>query len=105
MASDLHVYKALTEAGVKPDAARRVERAIESAIASGHEAMRREMAASLMTKADGVVLKADLQKSIADLKKSIADLKKSIADETWKQITFVVAANVMMMLAASKLIT
>lgn len=98
MASDLHVYKALTEAGVKPDAARRVERAIESAIASGHEAMRREMAASLMTKADGVVLKADLQKSIADL-------KKSIADETWKQITFVVAANVMMMLAASKLIT
>lgn len=98
MASDLHVYKALTEAGVKPDAARRLERAIESAIASGHEAMRREMAASLMTKADGVVLKADLQKSIADL-------KKSIADETWKQITFVVAANVMMMLAASKLIT
>lgn len=112
MTIELSVYEALTDVGVKPDAARRVERQIESAIASGQEAMRREMTDQLMTKADGAGLKADLQKGIAEMQKSIADMQKSltdvqngITDLTWKLVTFVVAANGMMMLAASKLIT
>lgn len=96
MTIELSVYEALTDVGVKPDAARRVERQIESAIASGQEAMRREVTDQLMTKADGAGLKADLQKGIAEMQKSIADL-------TWKLVTFVVAANGMM-LAAFKLI-
>ena len=96
MTIELSVYEALTDVGVKPDAARRVERQIESAIASGQEAMRREMTDQLMTKADGAGLKADLQKGIAEMQKSITDL-------TWKLVTFVVAANGMM-LAAFKLI-
>ena len=39
----LSMYEALTDAGVKPDAARKVEREVEAAIQAGHEAMRAEM--------------------------------------------------------------
>ena len=49
----LSMYEALTEAGVKPDAARQVERQVEAAIQAGQDAVRAEMREQLMTKADG----------------------------------------------------
>lgn len=43
MPIELSLYEALTEAGVKPDSARRVERQVEAAIVRGQEAVRAEM--------------------------------------------------------------
>ena len=87
-AIQIDLYEALTEAGVKPDAARRVERQVELAIVSGHEAVRSDMLDRLMTKEDGLKLRAELKQDIADLrtelKQDIAglrtELKQDIAD-------------------------
>ncbi len=68
----LSMYEALTEAGVKPDAARQVERQVEAAIQAGQDAVRAEMREQLMTKADGEsVLRAEI---MTELHKLINDL-------------------------------
>ena len=72
-AIQIDLYEALTEAGVKPDAARRVERQVELAIVSGHEAVRSDMLDRLMTKEDGLKLRAELKQDMADLR---AELKQ-----------------------------
>ena len=76
-AIQIDLYEALTEAGVKPDAARRVERQVELAIVSGHEAVRSDMLDRLMTKEDGLKLRAELKQDMADLR---TELKQDIAD-------------------------
>jgi signal recognition particle GTPase len=83
MPIELSLYEALTEAGVKPDAARRVERQLETAIAKGQEAVRAEVHEQLMTKADGVVLKNEIK----------AELHKAMGELTWKMATLVIGAN------------
>lgn len=84
---DLKLFEALTEAGVKPETARRVEKNIESAILSGQEAvrteLRTEMFEHLLTKTDGVQIENRLL--------------KSINENTWKIVAFVVAANSLML--------
>jgi len=85
MPIELSLYEALTEAGVKPDSARRVERQVEAAIVRGQEAVRAEMHDQLMTKADGIDLRADMH--------------KALNEQTWKLVTFVVAANGIMLAA------
>lgn len=97
MIVELAIYEALTEAGVKPETARRVERNLEAAFVRSQEFTRKEMTETLMTKGDGANLKADLQKSISDMQKSISDVQKSITDNNWKIVTFVVAANGLML--------
>jgi DnaJ-domain-containing protein 1 len=94
MPIELSLYEALTEAGVKPDAARRVERQLETAIAKGQEAVRAEMHEQVMTKADGVVLKNEIKADIAALE---ARLHKSLTEQTWKMMAFMFAVNGMLM--------
>ena len=79
----LSMYEALTEAGVKPDAARKVERQLESAIQAGQDAVRAEMREQLMTKADGESIKAEVL--------------KALNEQTWKLVGFVVVANGIML--------
>ena len=79
----LSMYEALTEAGVKPDAARKVERQLESAIQAGQDAVRAEMRGQLMTKADGESIKAEVL--------------KALNEQTWKLVGFVVVANGIML--------
>ena len=87
-AIQIDLYEALTEAGVKPDAARRVERQVELAIVSGHEAVRSDMLDRLMTQEDGLKLRAELKQDIADLRAELKqdtttlrnELKQDIAD-------------------------
>ena len=96
MPIELSLYEALTEAGVKPDSARRVERQVEAAITQGQEAVRAEMHDQLMTKADGVELRNEFKQDIAALR---TDIHKALNDQTWKLVTFVVAANGIMLAA------
>lgn len=96
MPIELSLYEALTEAGVKPDSARRVERQVEAAITKGQEAVRAEMHDQLMTKADGVELRNEFKQDIAALR---TDMHKALNDQTWKLVTFVVAANGIMLAA------
>jgi len=103
MPIELSLYEALTEAGVKPDSARRVERQVEAAITMGQEAVRAEMHDQLMTKANGVELRNDIVKVRNDLQQEVAalrsDMHKALNEQTWKLVTFVVAANGIMLAA------
>lgn len=90
MPIELSLYEALTEVGVKPDSARRVERQVEAAITRGQEAVRAEMHDQLMTKADGLLIKNE----IASLE---SRFHKALNEQTWKLVTFVVAANGIML--------
>jgi hypothetical protein len=87
MAIQLDLFEALTEAGVKPEAARRVEKSIETAILASQEAirveMRTEMFEHLLTKTDGVQIENRLL--------------KAFNENTWKIVAFVVAANSLML--------
>lgn len=90
MVIEIHMYEALTEAGVKPDTARKVERQVEAAIAAGQEAVRAEVHEKLMTKADGVQLKSELKADMAEME---SRLLRAMNDQTWKLVSFVVVAN------------
>lgn len=93
----LSMYEALTEAGVKPDAARKVEREFEAAIQVSQDAVRAEMREHLMTKADGADMKAELKADIASVREEISGLRsemlKALNEQTWKLVSFVVVAN------------
>lgn len=86
----LSMYEALTEAGVKPDTARKVEREVEAAIQAGQDGVRAEMREQLMTKADGQQLKSELKQEIAELR---SDVLKALNEQTWRLVGFVVVAN------------
>ncbi|MDH0051298.1 hypothetical protein [Comamonas terrigena] len=90
MPIELSVYEALTSAGVPPDKARVVERQLESAIQSGHDAIRAEWRDQLMTKADGQQLKADTLKAISDLQRWIITAFLGVAGLTTVLVTAVV---------------
>lgn len=107
MTIDLQLFEALTEIGIKPDSAKRVERQVELAIAQGHKAIRdeiREQQAGLMSKHDGLELKAELKQDIAEVRREISDVRQEISeakadfskamnDQTWKLIVAVMAIN------------
>jgi 2-phosphoglycerate kinase len=88
----INIYEALTEAGVKPDAARNVERQMEAALQSNQDAIRAEVRDHVFTKADG----AQIEAQMAQLETRIL---KAVNDLTWKLVTFVIAANGIMLAA------
>jgi hypothetical protein len=110
MVLNLSIFEALTEAGVKPEAARRVERQLETAIHHQADAARKELQDQMMTKADGRELRNELKADILELKNECkADLlalrnevKDGQAAQTWKFIGFVIAIN-SLLFAALKL--
>ncbi|WP_310615336.1 hypothetical protein [Limnohabitans sp.] len=81
----INLFEALTDAGVKPEAARNVERQVEAAIQSSHDSIQNQ----LFTKADAAQLEHRLEVSF----------HKAINELTWKLVTFVIAANGIMLAA------
>lgn len=101
MRVQLSMFEALTEIGVKPDAARKVERQMEAAIEAGQDAVRAEMYEQLATKADIAELrsatKADMAELRTELKIDMSEMEsrllRAMNDQTWKLVTFVVVIN------------
>ena len=99
-----HLFEALTEAGIAPDAARQVERSIKAAIQAGQQVTRAGLREPLMTKADGMSLRAELKADTAllkaDLKADLAgfrgDFYKALNEQTWKVTSSVVVANTLL---------
>lgn len=99
----LSVFEALTEAGVKPEKARAVERELENAIQSGQDAVRAEMREQLMTKADGNELKTQIATVRADISASETRLNARLNDQLRWIITTQIAV-VGLAIAAAKLL-
>ena len=83
-------YEALTEAGVKPDTARRVERQVELAIVSSHDAIRQELPERLMTKHDGDAMASALRQEIAQLR---TELHQGLHGLTWRMVGLLIASH------------
>jgi chromosome segregation ATPase len=129
MMAQTHLFEALTEAGFKPEHARRVEREVDASILAGHESIRAELSDKLAHKSDlletRAALKSDIQAVRTELKTEIqavrtelkteiqtvrteiqevrTDLLKAMNEQTWRLVSFVVVANGAM-LAAFKLL-
>jgi hypothetical protein len=88
----INLFEALTDAGVKPEAARNVERQVEAAIQSSHDVIQDR----LFTKADAVQLETRLDAKMSEFE---ARVLKAVNDQTWKLVTFVIAANGIMLAA------
>jgi uncharacterized protein (DUF1499 family) len=71
MAQQLYLYEGLTEAGIKPDAAHRIEREISNAINHTQEVIRTEMNDKLITKADGLEFKVEIKTEISQIRSDL----------------------------------
>ncbi len=98
MQIDLNLFEALTEAGVKPETARRVEKRTESAFQNGLDAVRAELSTEVFTKADGARLEGQMKSDTArmegqmkalegQLKAGLADVKADL--QRWFFITMI----------------
>ena len=90
MSMQIELFEALTEAGIKPEAARKVERQVELAISAGHDALRSELLGIVANKTDVAELRAATKADIAELK---ADVHKTINFQMWRLVLFIVAAT------------
>ncbi len=79
MSMQIELFEALTEAGIKPEAARKVERQVELAISAGQDSMKSEIFDKVATKAD-----------IAELR---ADMHKTINTQMWRLVVFIISAT------------
>ncbi|MCO5337032.1 hypothetical protein NHB13_10520 [Delftia tsuruhatensis] len=77
----LSVFEALTEAGVRPDKARAVERELENAIQTGQDAVRAEMRDQLMTRSDGAELKSQIANVRTEISASETRLNARLNDQ------------------------
>jgi uncharacterized protein HemX len=68
MSMHIELFEALTEAGIRPEAARKVERQVELAISAGQDSLRAEVFGAVATKADFAELKAATKADFAELK-------------------------------------
>lgn len=119
MSMQIELFEALTEIGIKPEAARKVERQVELAISAGHDALRSELLGIVATKSDvgelrtatdrlraatkadiaelRTATKADIAELRAATKADMAELKaylhKAINEQMWKLVLFILAAT------------
>ncbi len=112
MSMQIELFEALTEAGIKPEAARKVERQVELAISAGHDSLRSELLDIVATKADVSELRTATKADIAELraatKADVAELRaatkadmaelraylhKAINEQMWKLVLFILAAT------------
>jgi ElaB/YqjD/DUF883 family membrane-anchored ribosome-binding protein len=107
------LFEALTDSGLRPEAARGVEREVQSSIAQGIEHHRQDDHQQVMTKADGLALENNLRSEMivmkSELRQEISQLEirlmRYIHDHGWKMLGVQAAfMGVMMtlMLAAFK---
>jgi hypothetical protein len=112
MSMQIELFEALTEAGIKPEAARKVERQVERAISAGHDALRSELLGIVANKTDVAELRAATKADIAELRVATkadiaelraatkadiaelrADVHKTINFQMWRLVLFIVAAT------------
>lgn len=70
---ELELYQALTEAGIHPDSAHRIEKNVELAITQGQESLRTELFTHLMTKPDGLALRNEFKSEMHGLKVEMSE--------------------------------
>ncbi len=93
------LFEALTETGMRPEAARRVERELQSSIEVGIARHHTDGHALLMTKADGIALENTLRGEMVEMKSELRQemaqlenrLMRHINDHGWKMMGFQVA--------------
>ena len=115
MSMQIELFEALTEAGIKPEAARKVERQVELAISAGHDSLRSELLGIVATKsdvgelraatdelrtatkADIAELRAATKADMAGIRTEMAELKaylhKAVNEQMWKLVLFILAAT------------
>jgi hypothetical protein len=74
----LSLFEALTEAGVKPESARKVERQVEAAIQNGHNELRSELKEQAFTKADGAQLRSEILQMETRLRTEMSKMESSL---------------------------
>ena len=79
------LFEALTETGMRPEAARRVERELQSSIEVGIARHHTDGHALLMTKADGIALentlRAEMTEIKSELRQEMTEMKSELRSE------------------------
>ncbi len=85
MAHVPHLFEALTDSGMRPEAARRVEREMQTSIALGIAQHHADGHALLMTKADGMALENTLRAEMVEMKSELhqemSEMKSELPEE------------------------
>ena len=79
------LFEVLTESGIKPESARRIEREVQASIEQGIDRYRIDDRTHGMTKADGVALEQKLHHQITDLELNLrlemTEMKSDLCSE------------------------
>ena len=79
------LIEVLTESGIKPESARRIEREVQASIEQGIDRYRIDDRTHVMTKADGVALEQKLHHQITDLELNLrlemTEMKSDLCSE------------------------
>jgi len=85
MTHTAQLFEVLTESGIKPESARRIEREVQASIEQGIDRYRIDDRTHVMTKADGVALEQKLHHQITDLELNLrlemTELKSDLRSE------------------------
>ena len=85
MTHTAQLFEVLTESGIKPESARRIEREVQASIEQGIDRYRIDDRTHGMTKADGVALEQKLHHQIKDLELNLrlemTEMKSDLCSE------------------------
>jgi ElaB/YqjD/DUF883 family membrane-anchored ribosome-binding protein len=81
------LFEALTETGIRPEAARRVEREMQASIAQGIAQHHADGHALLMTKADGTALENSLRAEMVEMKSGLRQEMTEMKSELRQEMT------------------
>ena len=81
------LFQALTETGMRPEAARRVEREMQASIAQGIAQHHADGHALLMTKADGTALENSLRAEMVEMKSGLRQEMTEMKSELRREMT------------------
>jgi hypothetical protein len=85
MTHTAQLFEVLTESGIKPESARRIEREVQASIEQGIDRYRIDDRTHGMTKADGVALEQKLHHQITDLELNLrlemTEMKSDLCSE------------------------
>ena len=87
MAHAPQLFEALTETGMRPEAARRVEREMQTSIALGIAQHHADGHALLMTKADGMALENTLRAEMVEMKSELHQEMSEMKSELREDMT------------------
>lgn len=87
MAHAPQLFEALTETGMRPEAARRVEREMQTSIALGIAQHHADGHALLMTKADGMALENTLRVEMVEMKSELHQEMSEMKSELREDMT------------------